>query len=145
LFFLTATTEVDIESAFRTAVERRIEALVVSDRPFFTVRHGQIVALAARYSLPAVYGWREYVADGGLISYGATADLDSFCARRSSLTDAWHQVGVYTGRILTGAKPADLPVVQPSKFELAINAKTAKVLGLHVPDKLLAIADEVIE
>jgi putative ABC transport system substrate-binding protein len=133
LSFHTATTESDIESAFRTAAESRIEALLISDRPFFTVRHAYIVALAARYSVPAVYGWREYVAAGGFISYG------------SSLMDAWHQVGVYTGRILKGAKPADLPVVQPSRFELAINAKTAKVLGLRVPDKLLALADEVIE
>ena len=133
LSFLTATTDSDIESAFRTAAERRIEALLISDKPFFTVRHAYIVALAARFSVPAVYGWREYVAAGGLVSYG------------SSLTDAWHQVGVYTGRILKGAKPADLPVVQPSRFELAINAKTAKVLGLRVPDKLLALADEVIE
>jgi putative ABC transport system substrate-binding protein len=133
LSFLTATKPSDIESAFATAVERRVDGLLVSDKPFFTVRHAQIVARAARYSLPAVYGWREYVAAGGLISYG------------SSLIDAWHQVGVYTGRILKGAKPADLPVIQPSRFELAINAKTAKVLGLRVPGRLLALADEVIE
>jgi putative ABC transport system substrate-binding protein len=112
LSFLTAVTGADIEATSAAAAERRIEALLVSDKPFFTVRHDQIVVLAARDALPAVYGWRECIAAGGLISYG------------SSLTDAWHQVGVYTGKILRGAKPADLPVVQPTRFELVINLKT---------------------
>src|SRR5262249_59756098 len=97
LSFLTATNEADIETAFITAAERRIEALLVSDKPFFTVRHGHIVALAARHALPAVYGWREYVAAGGLTSY---------CSR---LTHAWHQVGLFNGRVLQGAQPAHPP------------------------------------
>jgi putative ABC transport system substrate-binding protein len=133
LTLLTATTDAEIEAAFAAAVERRIEALLFSDRPFFTVRHKQIATLEARYALPVVHGWREHVAAGGLMSYG------------SSLTDAWHQVGLYAGRILKGDKPGDLPVVQPAKFELIINLKTAKALGLDVPPTLLARADEVIE
>jgi putative tryptophan/tyrosine transport system substrate-binding protein len=133
LSFLAASTDADLEAAFATAVERHIDALVISDQPFFTARHHRIVALAAHYMLPAIYGWREYVAAGGLMSYG------------SSLTDAWHQVGRYAGRILNGAKPADLPVMQASRFEFALNLKTARALGLTVPPTMLALADEVIE
>jgi putative tryptophan/tyrosine transport system substrate-binding protein len=133
LSFLAASTDADLEAAFATAVERHIDALVISDQPFFTARHHRIVALAARYTMPAVYGWREYVAAGGLMSYG------------SSLTDAWRQVGLYAGKILKGQTPAELPVVQPSRFEFVVNVKMAKALGLTVPDKLLVAADEVIE
>jgi putative ABC transport system substrate-binding protein len=133
LSFTTAATDSEIETAFSMAAERRINGLLVSDRPFFTVRHEHIVALAAHYAVPAVYGWREYAAAGGLISYG------------NSLIEAWHQVGVYTGKILNGEKPADLPVVQPTKFELVINLKTARALNLAVPLTLQASADEVIE
>jgi putative tryptophan/tyrosine transport system substrate-binding protein len=133
LSFLAVSTDSNLEAAFATAAERHIDGLVISDQPFFTARHHRIVALAERYTLPAVYGWREYVTAGGLISYG------------SNLTDAWHQVGRYTGLVLRGAKPADLPVMQASRFELALNLKTARILGLTVPPTLLALADDVIE
>jgi putative ABC transport system substrate-binding protein len=121
-----------IES-FAALVRERADALFVVADAFFVARRVQMIGLAARHALPAAYGAREQVGAGGLMSYG------------TSVVDMYRQVGVYAGRILKGAKPADLPVVQASKFELVINAQTARLLGLTVPDKLLVAADEVIE
>ena len=130
---LKASTDREINAAFVSLVQARTGALLVGGDAFFNNRIERLIELAARHAIPTMYLTREFVAAGGLISYGI------------SLTEQYRQVGLYTGRILKGEKPADLPVIQATKLELIINLKTAKALGLQIPDRLLALADEVIE
>src|SRR6516164_1980509 len=130
---LNASTSREIDAAFATIVRERPDALFVGNDAFFNARRVQLALLAGRHGVPAILSDREYAEAGGLMTYG------------SNIVDVYRQVGVYAGRILKGAKPADLPVVQSTKFELVINAQTARMLGLTVPDKLLVAADEVIE
>ena len=128
-----ASNDSELERAFADLASLQAGALIVGADPFFNARRNQIVALAARYSLPTIYEWREFVDVGGLISYGP------------SLTGVYRQIGTYVGRVLNGEKPADLPVVQPTLFDLVVNLNTAKTLGLTVPQLILARASEVIE
>ena len=130
---LAAATDSEIDAAFETVARERIAALAVAGAPFFDIRRDMIVALAARHAVPTMYQFREYAVAGGLMSYGV------------DILDTQRQFGVYVGRVLKGERPADLPILQPTKFELVVNLKTAKALGLTLPSGLLSIVDEVIE
>jgi putative tryptophan/tyrosine transport system substrate-binding protein len=125
--------ESDLDAAFANLVQKRVDALIIAGDPFLLRASASIAALATRHAIPAIFGWRVFAQAGGLMAYGA------------SLEDAHRQAGIYVGRILRGARPGDLPVMQPTKFDFVINLKTAKALGLAIPSGLLAIADEVIE
>jgi putative ABC transport system substrate-binding protein len=133
LHIVKASKKDDFEPAFASLVQLKVDALVVGTDPFFTSRREQIVALASRYAVPAIYEWQEFTAAGGLISYG------------TSLTKLYREAGIYVGEVLKGTKPADLPIQQPTNFELVINLKTAKALGLNIPVGLLLRADKMIE
>ena len=123
----------DIEAAFQTIEKNKIKALLVTASPFFDTRRDRIIALAAQHTVPAMYQFREYPAAGGLMSYGI------------DLADVYRQIGVYASRVLKGEKPGELPIIQPTKFELVINMKTVNALGLAIPSGVLSIADDVIE
>ena len=133
VLILNANTERDIDLAYNSIHEEHADAVIVGTDPLYYIRRDQLVALAARYAVPAVYFLRDFVMAGGLMSYG------------TSFADAYRELGAYAGRILKGEKPGDLPVLQPTKFELVINARTANALGLAIPSGVLAIADEVVE
>jgi putative ABC transport system substrate-binding protein len=133
LVVVNASTDRDLEPAFATFSQQHVSAVLVNDGTFYSARTEHLAALAARYALPAIYPFREYALAGGLMTYGA------------SIGYLYHQSGIYTGRILKGDKPADLPVQQVTKIDLIINLKTAKSLGLTIPETLLATADELIQ
>ena len=133
MIVLDVNSAADIETAFATMAARSVGALYVGTGAFITTHRELVARLATQHVIPAIYAIREFVAVGGLMSYG------------SSITDAYRQAGIYTSRILKGDRPTDLPVMQVTKFELALNLKAAKTLGLEVPDRVLALADEVIE
>jgi putative ABC transport system substrate-binding protein len=133
IYIVRASTEPEIDAAFATIVQQGANALLVASDPFFSSRRERFVALAARYKLPTIYNQREFAEIGGLVSYG------------TDFADGYRQAGIYVGRILKGEKPSDLPVIQPTKIDLIVNVKTAKVLGLDVPATLIATADKVIE
>jgi len=130
---LRQSTQVGLATVFASIVQEKVGALLINADVFFTSQRDQLVGLAAHHGIPAIYAWREFCEAGGLVSYGP------------SLTAAYHQCGIYVGKILTGVKPSELPVIQPTKFELVINLKAAKMLGLTVPPTLLAVADDLIE
>jgi putative tryptophan/tyrosine transport system substrate-binding protein len=133
LVVLNGATDADIDAAFASLPQKHVDALIIGSDPVFDPRRDRLIALVAQYGVPAIYQFREYTLAGGLMSYGA------------SITDLYQQVGVYVGRILKGDKAGDLPVTLPTKFELVINLKTARALGLKISDNLLTVADEVIE